>query len=151
MSALLAVIAAGALFGGIMLFWRHAQNGLFAPPFAYHRDAALYVWTEVYGQPASKLPRIFWVRITDKNRCAAGCFIGAKGCVGGEAMLDVDAVNVAWDESVHSQLASTSLTHELAHHARARQGGNGWVHDAAHASLTEIGTARLVTWEAVRG
>jgi hypothetical protein len=144
MSVLLVILGAGALFGGLMLFWRHLGASMFLPPMAYARDAVRYLWVEVYGQDAGKQPRVFWVEVTDKNRCSPGCYRGATGCVGGEALLDAKTVNVAWEPSHHQWLADTALAHELAHFV------TGPSHNDAHIQLTTVGITRLRTWEAAR-
>jgi hypothetical protein len=149
--ALAIFLGAGvALFGGLMLFWRHAGASLYRPPLPYYRTAARWLWTEVYGQPDRKMPNIFWIHINGKNRCAPGCFRSGSTCVGGQALLDVNVINVAWEDGHHAWLADTALAHELAHFARLVAGGNGAAHDAAHTSLAEAGAIRLRAWEKVR-
>ncbi len=136
--------AGAALFGGIALFWRHANRSIYQPPLRYHREAARYVWVDVYGQTPKSMPAVWWIRIHSKNRCAPGCYTGRQGqCVGGEALLDVRAVQVGWEDGHHAWLADTALAHELAHFVYA-------THGPPHSDLAEMGSLKLRAWEAAR-
>jgi hypothetical protein len=143
--ALVLFLASGAaLFGGIMLFWRHAGRSIYHPPLPYYREAARYVWLEVYGQTPKSMPAVWWIRIHSRNRCAPGCYLGRQGqCVGGEALLDVSVVQIGWEDGHHAWLADTALAHELAHFVYA-------THGPQHSELAARGAAKLREWEAIR-